>query len=259
MTQIPIVPSEFKMVPDDARLRLARAVPPSLDQGFLNGFVSTAVGKIPRVYPQLSWSDRVGGWKARWGIGRMKYSVEPGLYALGNPGRDAPVLVTANYKMSFDRLRQSLPERSAWILVLDTKGINVWCAAGKGTFSTEELLRRIALSALGDVVTHRNLILPQLGAPGVAAHLVKKHSGFKVTYGPIRAKDLPAFLESGMKATPEMRVKTFPFWERLALIPIELVSALKAALILILVLFLLSGFLGRGPFWSSAMEHLIFG
>ena len=67
----------------------------------------------------------------------MRFAVDPGLYALRNPGEQAPVLVTANYKMSFDRLRQALPGRDAWILVLDTNGINVWCAAGKGTFATE--------------------------------------------------------------------------------------------------------------------------
>ena len=66
----------------------------------------------------------------------MNYKVDPGLYAIGNPNERSPVLVTANYKMSFDNLREALPGRDAWILVLDTRGINVWCAAGKGTFGT---------------------------------------------------------------------------------------------------------------------------
>ena len=52
----------------------------------------------------------------------MKYTVDPGLYALGSPAADAPVCVTANYKMSFDHLRRALAGRDAWILVLDTKG-----------------------------------------------------------------------------------------------------------------------------------------
>jgi len=37
-----------------------------------------------------------------------------------------------------------MPGRNLWILILDTKGVNVWCAAGKGTFGTEELVFRIA-------------------------------------------------------------------------------------------------------------------
>ena len=74
----------------------------------------------------------------------MHFRVEPGLYALGDPSTSSPVLVTANYKMSFDRLRSSLPGRDTWILVLDTKGINVWCAAGKGSIGTDELVTCIA-------------------------------------------------------------------------------------------------------------------
>ncbi len=73
----------------------------------------------------------------------MHYTIEPGLYALGQPGEKSPILVTANYKMSFDKLRKELPGRNFWILVLDTKGINVWCSAGKGTFGTNELVGRI--------------------------------------------------------------------------------------------------------------------
>lgn len=91
----------------------------------------------------ITFSDRLGAWKARWGIGRMNYRVEPGLYRLGKPDRRSPVFVSANYKMSFDILRSSLAGRDCWILVLDTKGINVWCAAGKGTFGPMELMGRI--------------------------------------------------------------------------------------------------------------------
>ena len=31
----------------------------------------------------LEIKDILGAWKARWGIGRMDYTVEPGLYAVG--------------------------------------------------------------------------------------------------------------------------------------------------------------------------------
>jgi hypothetical protein len=185
----------------------------------------------------------------------MRYTVDPGLYALGDPSQNSPVLVTANYKMSFDRLRKALPGLDAWILVLDTEGINVWCAAGKGTFGTMELLSRIESSGLSEVVSHRQLILPQLAGPGVAAHLVKKASGFKPIYGPVRAEDLPAFLINGLKATPEMRIKTFPVRDRIALIPVELVAALKVALLVIPAFLIASGLLGPQGFWGNMLSH----
>jgi CO dehydrogenase/acetyl-CoA synthase delta subunit len=206
------------------------------------------------VSSSLRPADRWGTFKARWGIGRMNYKVDPGLYALGNPDHRAPVLVTANYKMSFDRLREALPGRDAWILVLDTRGINVWCAAGKGTFGTTELVSRIGLSGLARIVSHRELILPQLAGPGVSAHLVRKFSGFKVIYGPIRAADLPAFLDGGLEATPDMRLKTFTTWERVVLIPIEIIAALKPALIVLPLFFLIDSFWRPGGFWANALS-----
>ena len=128
----------------------------------MTGSIQTAVGSIPRVSSSFSWQDYLGTWSVRWGIGRMHYTIEPGLYALGQPDQKSPILVTANYKMSFDKLRKELPGRNFWILVLDTKGINVWCSAGKGTFGTNELVGRIESSGLSQIVSHRELILPQL-------------------------------------------------------------------------------------------------
>lgn len=216
------------------------------------------MGSVPQVISSLVWADRLGTYQARWGIRRMHYTIEPGLYALGSPNDQSPVLVTANYKMSFDKLREALPNRNVWILVLDTQGINVWCSAGKGTFGTTELVNRIQSTGLAQVVSHRELILPQLAGPGVAAHEVKKLSGFKVIYGPVRSKDLPAFLENGFKATLEMRLKTFTTRERITLIPVELVSALKVGVIILPILFLIA-FLGRiGEGWANAFHHGLF-
>jgi len=232
--------------------------PPGLDQPFVNGAAEGPAGKIPRVSSVLTWRDSWGSIKARWGVGRMDYAVDPGLYALGSPDAGSPVLVTANYKMSFDRLREALTGRNAWILVLNTEGINVWCAAGKGTFGTGELVRCIVASGLKDCVRHRELILPQLGAPGVSAHWVRKMSGFTVHYGPIRARDIPAYLDGGLRATPKMRRKTFSLPERAVLIPIELVAALKPVALLVPILVLISGLGGRGAFVQNLIHDGLF-
>ena len=185
----------------------------------------------------------------------------PGLYAVGDARPDSPVFVTANYKMTFDLLRRALAGIDGWILVLDTKGINVWCAAGKGTFGTDELVGRIAASGLAGVVSHRRLIVPQLGAPGVSAYDVRRRSGFKVVYGPVRADDLPAFLHGGLKATGRMRTKDFPLAERLALVPIEVVPAVKwgivAAAALSVLSFFISGFSpSKAAGWTLARRRL---
>lgn len=192
---------------------------------------------MPRISSELSFADRLGTWKARLGIGRMNYRVPPGLYAVGSPDPDSPVLVTANYKMSYDILRSTLGGRNCWVLVLETFGINVWCAAGKGTFGTAELIRCIEQSGLGEVVRHRQLILPILGASGTAAHEVTRRTGFNIKYGTIRAADIPEYLDNGMRTTPAMREITFTVSERAALIPVEVAEAVKPTLITGVVLF----------------------
>ena len=189
---------------------------------------------------KLSFKDHWGACKARCGINRMNYKVDPGLYSVGDPDGGSPVLVTANYKMTFDAVRKELAGISVWILVLDTKGINVWCAAGKGTFGTEELIKRIGITDLAQVAEHRSVILPQLGAVGVSAHEVQRRTGFKVIYGPVRASDIPEFLRNGMNADREMRTVRFDLADRAVLAPMEVAGAIRPSLILFGVLFLLN-------------------
>ena len=152
----------------------------------------------------------------------MRYIIPAGLYAIGVPTSESPVVVTANYKMTYDLVRQSLAGCHTWLLVLETYGINVWCAAGKGSFGTEELVHRVASSKLAQVVSHRRLLLPILGAPGIAAHQVFQQCGFTVTYAAIDARDLPQFLQNGLVTTPAMRQLKFSFYDRLVLIPVEI-------------------------------------
>jgi hypothetical protein len=211
----------------------------------------------PPVQVGSEWclGDHLGALGVRLNVRRMSYRVTPGLVAFGSPGPEAPVLVSANYKLSFDHLRRALSGLHAWILVLDTQGVNVWCAAGKGTFGTEELIRRIRECRLEERVIHRRLILPQLGAPGVAAHEVKKQTGFTVVYGPVYAADIPAFIRAGFHATPAMRRVRFQWRDRLVVAPVELVIGFRRMLLAGLILAGLAGVSAQG-FSLSTAWHL---
>ncbi len=234
------------------------------DAGWITGIVNTSNGPIWQIRTELLTEDRWGAFKARWGVGRMNYTVPPGLYAAGEPDSNSAVLVSANYKLSFDYLRRELGGLNLWILVLDTRGINVWCAAGKGSFGTAELLRMVRNSQLSQLVTHRQLILPQLAAPGIEAHKVRKECGFKVVYGPVRAADIPVFLSNNNKADPEMRHPKFSLLDRLVLTPVELTALVKPlalAYLLFLVLNLISALVedrapGFGTLLSTALLNL---
>jgi hypothetical protein len=196
---------------------------------------------IPTVSTTLVLKDYLGAMKVRWAIDRNNFRVDAGLYKVGKPTSSSDVFVTANYKLSFDTLRKNLKSIDAWILVLDTKGINVWCAAGKGTFGTKELVKRIKTHDLEKIVNHRKVIVPQLGAVGISAHEVKNSTGFRVVYGPVRAEDITDFVSSGYKATPKMRRVTFPLIERAKLIPVELAYGKYYLLLIPAIFLILSG------------------
>ncbi|MFC1844304.1 mercury methylation corrinoid protein HgcA [Thermodesulfobacteriota bacterium] len=208
---------------------------------FVKDFTETPAGFVPVINTDLKVLDRIGTLRARLGVARDRYRVAPGLYCVGTPDKNSPVMVTANYKLSFDSLRKELDGVDTWILVLDTRGVNVWCAAGKKTFSTEEVIRQVHGVGLDKLVLHRELILPQLGAPGISAHKVKKGCGFKVIWGPVKARDVKTFLNNGCKADMSMRQLTFSMGERLVLIPVELSLIVKPSLAILLAVFVLSG------------------
>ena len=204
------------------------------------------------ITPANRW-DHLG---ARLGVKRMGHRVAPGLYALGGPTPDSPVFVTANYTLSFDALRRALAGIDGYLLVLDTQGVNVWCAAGKGTFGTGELVQRLEAVRLRAVVRHRRLILPQLGAPGVAAHEVKRRTGFAVEYGPVRAADLPAYLQNH-RATPEMRQVHYGLRDRLVLIPVEVAHTLLPMVVAAILAYFLGGALASAAVAAAVLAGLV--
>jgi len=182
--------------------------------------------RFTRTTSEWTADDRRGAIRCRVGRFRMRYAVQPGLYALGRPDADSPVLATANYRLGFDTLRRDLTGVTCWILVLDTGGINVWCAAGAGRFSTEELIGRMQKTRMAEVVRHRTIIVPQLCATGVSAHRVTSRTGFTILFGPVRGSDIPEYLARGCTATTEMRAVRFGMRDRLVLVPMEIGQSL---------------------------------
>jgi len=218
---------------------------------------STPTSEIRTTTSTLTFSNRLDHLLARWGVNRMGHIVQPGLYKLENPTPDSMVFASANYTLSFDAVRTALAGTDCYILVLDTKGVNVWCAAGKGTFGTAELVRRIVYSGLANIVRHRTLILPQLSAPGISAHEVKRLSGFSVEYGPVRAGDLPEYIKT-RKATPEMRRVQFPMKDRLVLTPVELVHVILPTIAATIILYFLAGPLAALAAITTAFVGTVF-
>lgn len=140
-----------------------------------------------------------------------------GLRKVGRPNGNSPVLVTCNFELSVKRLTLVLERSStdAWLLVAQSKGVNVWCAAGGDEFNTRSVVSAVKTSGIGDLVGHRTLMLPPLGAPGICARDVEDQTGWKTRWGPVRAEEIPACLSAGGRRNESMKRVTYNWQERL--------------------------------------------
>jgi ubiquinone/menaquinone biosynthesis C-methylase UbiE len=174
--------------------------------------------------------------------------VRTGLYAIGNPTSDSPVLVTGNFDLTVRRLVKAIDgQTDAWVLVADSAGINVWCAAGGGYFTAEKVIAAVKSSHLEKIVRHHALILPQLCANGVDGWRIRKETGWGVHWGPVKARDLPAYLAAKRKKTDAMRWVRFPLKDRLEMVTVTL--GFYGLLILLPVLIF-----WRHMFWPIALS-----
>ena len=179
--------------------------------------------------------------------------VEPGLRRLGNPDHMAPVFATSNFHLTVRRVERALSAIDAWLLVVPTNGINVWCASAGGEMTVRNILTVMKTSRVKDRVTHRRLILPQLSAPGIDRKLLKETSGWSAEFGPVYAKDIPAYLELDHKKTAELCRVSYPGSFRFEMLfSMNALLWLAISIILIFVkpawAFLLSAF-----FWGAGI------
>jgi hypothetical protein len=145
--------------------------------------------------------------------------VNPGLYTIGEPGPDSPILVTGNYDLTVRRLVHATDGQvDGWVLVVDSAGVNVWCGAGGGFLTAEKIIRALRASGLKEHVQHQTLILPQLCANGVDGWEIRDKTGWDVAWGPVRAEDIPDYFRADFRRAESMRLVHFPFKDRLEMV-----------------------------------------
>ncbi len=143
------------------------------------------------------------------------FPTRTGLRSVGSPGPNAPVLVTCNFDLTVRRVVRALEGLDCYLLVADSRGINVWCAAGGGKLTAHSVTSVVKTSRIAEKVNHRTLILPQLSAPGIDIARVEEQTGWHCRFGPVYAQDIPAYLGANLCKTASMRRVTFPLAARL--------------------------------------------
>ena len=149
------------------------------------------------------------------GLGVLPFPVKTGLIRVGQPDRQSPVLVTCNFGLTVRRVLRALRGLNAYLLVANSRGINVWCAASGGHFTSNDVVSVVKTSGIGNLVEHRRLVLPQLSATGVERSVVEEKTGWRVVFGPVYAEDIPAYLDNHYRKTERMRVVRFDLGQRL--------------------------------------------
>jgi ubiquinone/menaquinone biosynthesis C-methylase UbiE len=159
---------------------------------------------VPEVATTLRWRDYAANVACELSLYSTFFRAEPGLYRVGEPGPAAPLLVTANFKLTFNLVRRALRETDAYVLVIDTRGINVWCASGAGKFDAREVALSHRAFRLAEVPHREPAVLPKLSATGVAEYKLRGDFGVKAAFGPVYIRDVGAYLAAGCRKTPAM-------------------------------------------------------
>lgn len=164
-----------------------------------------------------------------------------GVRTIGNPASDSPVILTCNFALTVAVVERALRGLDAWLLVANSRGINVWCAAGGGHLTTHDAVSALKTTGISERVAHRRVILPQLAAVGIEADHVQERAGWQVIWGPVDARHLPAFLNLNGEEDAHIRQVAFGLPARLEM---AVMWAMPLSLLaLVTLLFWPAGFL----------------
>lgn len=163
----------------------------------------------------------------------VPFPTKTGLRKFGNPDENSPVFVTANYDLTVRRVAKVLKGLNCYLLVANSRGINVWCAAGGKHFTAREVISVIKTSGISNLVKHRKLILPQFSACAMDRNQIKEKTGWDAIFGPAYAEDIPQFIKGGCHKSPRMSLARFGLAERLE---IGVGSGVAIGLVLFIIL-----------------------
>lgn len=124
-------------------------------------------------------------------------TVTEGIYEIGNPNENSPVLVTTNFALTYFIVSGEIEGSKvpAWLLIKNSEGLSVLTAWAAGKFSGDDVGAFVKKSGIMDKVKHKELIIPGYAA-AIAGDVEEELPGWTITVGPREAAHIPAFLKS---------------------------------------------------------------
>ena len=126
--------------------------------------------------------------------------MQQGIYPIGNPAADSPVLITTNFALTYFIVSGEIEASrvSAWLLVMDTEGLSVLTAWAAGKFVGDAIGQYVKKSGIMEKVNHKKLIIPGFVA-AVSGDLEEELGPeWEVKIGPREAAHLTPYLKMGV-------------------------------------------------------------
>jgi len=124
-------------------------------------------------------------------------ATKEGIYALGSPDENSPVLITSNFSLTYFIVSGEIETSRvpSYLLVKDTEGLSVMTAWAAGKFVADVIAPFVKKSGIADMVKHHKLVIPGYAA-AESGGLEEELPGWEILVGPREGAHIPAYLRA---------------------------------------------------------------
>jgi len=124
-------------------------------------------------------------------------TVTEGIYEIGNPDENSPVMVTTNFALTYFIVSGEIEGSRvpAYLLIKDSEGLSVMTAWAAGKFAGDDVGMFVKKCGIADKIKHQEVIIPGYAA-AIAGDVEEELPGWTITVGPREAAHIPGFLRS---------------------------------------------------------------
>ncbi|UCH07036.1 MAG: acetyl-CoA decarbonylase/synthase complex subunit gamma [Deltaproteobacteria bacterium] len=123
-------------------------------------------------------------------------TVTQGIYEIGEPGKDSPVLITTNFSLTYFIVSGEIEGSRipSWLLIMDTEGLSVMTAWAAGKFSGDVVGMFVKKCGIADKIAHKKIIIPGYAA-AISGEMEEELPDWEIMIGPRDASLIPKFLK----------------------------------------------------------------
>lgn len=123
-------------------------------------------------------------------------ATSPGVYEVGGPNENSPVLVTCNFSLTYFIVSGEIETSRipAWLVVVDTEGLSVLTAWAAGKFVGDAIGIFLKKCGIMEKVGHKKVVIPGYAA-AIVGDLEEELGDWEVMVGPRESAHIPAYLK----------------------------------------------------------------